>query len=123
MLVGIDMAIRKLEPADRYRQRVAQSLEARMAEVLQGRRHVIEAVRDTISWPLLAATTGWLTIFFGVFGLIAPRNAVVHVTILLCAISFASTLYFIVEFDNPIEGQIRASSAPVRDALRHIDAS
>ena len=28
----------------------------------------------------------------------------------------------LVGIDNPIEGQIRASSAPVRDAQRHIDA-
>jgi hypothetical protein len=94
-----------------------------MGDTLQARRLVIETVHDTISWPLLVAMIAWLAIVFSVFGLIAPRNAVVHVTIVLCGLSFASALYFIIEFDGPIDGKIRVSSEPARDALRHMDAS
>ena len=123
LLIAIDIAVHKLEPADNFHKRFAQSLEARMAATIQARRALIESVHDTISWPLLVAMVTWLTIVFAVFGLIAPRNAVVHGTIVLCALSFASALYFIVEFDGPVDGAIRVSSAPMRDALRHIDAS
>jgi hypothetical protein len=67
--------------------------------------------------------TAWLLIVFAVFGLIAPRNVLVYVTILLCALSFSSAIFFILELDTPIDGFIYVSSEPLRDALRHIDAS
>ena len=43
--------------------------------------------------------------------------------ILLCALSFSSAIFFILELDTPIDGFIYVSSEPLRDALRHIDAS
>jgi hypothetical protein len=54
---------------------------------------------------------------------IAPRNVVVYVTIVLCALSFSSAIFFILELDTPIDGFIYVSSQPLRDALRHIDSS
>src|SRR5574337_1218619 len=104
---AVDTAIRRLEPSDKYRERVAQSLEVQMAEALGGRRQVIEAgARQRLRSvrPHRAAQRH------------RPR------AIVLCSLSFASALYFIVEFDNAIEGQIRAPSSPMRDALQHIDA-
>jgi hypothetical protein len=60
--------------------------------------------------------TAWLVIVFAVFGLIAPRNVLVYVTILLCALSFSSAIFFILELDTPIDGFIYVSSEPLRDA-------
>jgi hypothetical protein len=122
MLVGVDVAIHKLEPVDSYHIRLAGLLETRMNETLKQRQLVIDTVHDTISWPLLVAMTAWLAIVFAVFGLIAPRNAIVYTTIVLCALSFTSAIYFIVDFDKPLDGTIRVSSQPARDALRHLDA-
>ncbi len=62
-------------------------------------------------------------IVFAVFGVIAPRNVVVYVTIVLCALSFSSAIFFILELDTPVDGFIYVSSEPLRDALRHIDSS
>ncbi len=61
-------------------------------------------------------------IVFAVFGLIAPRSAVVYATIVLCALSFTSAIFLILEFDKPLEGMIHVASDPMRDALRHLDA-
>ncbi len=122
LLVGVDVAIRKLDPADHYHRRIADLLEARMTEALARRQLLIETVHDTISWPLLVAMTTWLVIVFAVFGVISPRNSVVYATILLCALSFASAIFFILEFDTPLDGLIYVSSEPARDALRHLDA-
>jgi hypothetical protein len=66
--------------------------------------------------------TAWLVIVFAVFGIIAPRNAVVYATVLLCALAFSSAIFFILELDTPTDGFIYVSSEPLRDALRHIDA-
>jgi hypothetical protein len=123
LLIDVDTAVHRLEPADGFHKRMAASLENRLAETLQARRLVIETAHDTISWPLLVAMCGWLAIVFGVYGLIAPRNVVVHVTILLCAFCVASAIFFIVEFDTPLTGLLRVSSGPLRDALTHIDGA
>jgi len=122
MLVAVDVAIRRLEPTDAYHRRLADLLETRMTDVLQRRRLLIETMHDTISWPLLTGMTSWLAIVFAVFGLIAPRNAVVNTTIALCALSFASAIFLILEFDRPLSGIVRVSSEPARETLRHLDA-
>jgi hypothetical protein len=122
MLIDADIAVRRLDPADAFHKRLAAQIENRMSETMAQRRLLIETSRDTITWPLLIAMTAWLVIVFAVFGLIAPPNAVVYVTILLCALSFSSAIFFILEFDTPTDGFIYVSSEPLRDALRHIDA-
>jgi hypothetical protein len=115
MLIHVDIAIRKLDPASRRPDR-------RMSETMAQRRLLIETAHETITWPLLLAMTAWLAIVFAVFGVIAPRNAVVYATILLCALSFSSAIFFILEFDTPTDGFIYVSSEPLRDALLHLDA-
>ena len=121
MLIEVDTAVRKLSPSDPLHAGLADLLQTKTTELLQDRRLAIESAHDTISWPLLAAMTAWLAIVFGVFGLTAPRNAVVYATIILCALAFASALFFILDFDKPLSGMIRVSSEPARDALRHLD--
>jgi hypothetical protein len=121
LLIEVDSAVRKLEPTDPFHAGLANLLQTETTDLLQQRRLAIESAPATISWPLLVAMTLWLAIVFGVFGLTAPRNAVVHATIVLCALSFASAIFFILDFDRPLKGLIRVSSEPAREALRHLD--
>jgi len=121
LLIEVDSAVRKLEPTDPFHAGLANLLQTETTDLLQQRRLAIESAPATISWPLLVAMTLWLAIVFGVFGLTAPRNAVVHATIVLCALSFASAIFFILDFDRPLTGLIRVSSEPAREALRHLD--
>ena len=123
LLIDADMAIGKLDPSDLFRKRLVTQIENQMSATMTQRRLLLGTSRDTISWSLLVAMTGWLVIVFAVFGVIAPRNVVVYVTILLCALSFSSAIFFILELDTPIDGFIYVSSDVLRDALRHIDSS
>jgi hypothetical protein len=52
----------------------------------------------------------------------SPRNLVVYATLLMCALSISSAVYLILDLDRPLDGVFKVSSAPMRDALRHIDA-
>jgi hypothetical protein len=123
MLIDADIAIGKLDPPDLFRKRLVTQIQNRMSDTMSQRRLLLGTSRDTISWSLLVAMTAWLVIVFTVFGVIAPRNLVVYVTIVLCALSFSSAIFFILELDTPTDGFIYVSSEPLRDALRHIDAS
>jgi hypothetical protein len=44
-------------------------------------------------------------------------------TIVLCAVLIASSLYLILDYETPRSGFIHLSSAPLRDALSHIDTA
>ena len=121
LLVKMDSAIHRLDPSDHFQQRLADALSSQMDESLQARRRLIETARDTISWPLMFAMCVWLSVVFGVFGLLAPRNAVVFMTIVICALCVTSAIFLIDEFDSPLNGSLHVSSDSMRDALGYID--
>jgi hypothetical protein len=122
LLIQVDAAIHKLDPPDRYRQRLADSLSNRMDEALRARRQLLETSQVTIAWPLMLAMCTWLGVVFGVFGLLSPRNAVVYLSITICAICVASAVFLIDDFDSPIDGTLRAPSDALRTTLNRIDA-
>jgi hypothetical protein len=70
----------------------------------------------------MALMTSWLIMIFAAFGLSTPRNAVVYVTIGLCAFSISSAVFLILDLDTPLDGWIVVSSQPLRDALLNLDA-
>ena len=122
LLIELDGAIRRLAPTDDFHRRLADSIAARMTETLQQRWLLVVTPRDTLSPPFIILMTSWLVMIFGVFGLSSPRNLVVSVTILMCALSISSAVYLILDLDSPLTGLIRVSSAPLRSALDHIDS-
>jgi hypothetical protein len=62
----------------------------------------------------------WVTLLLGSFGLFAPRNATVVVTLLICALAISSAVFLILELDQPFNGMIQLSSAPLRNALAQL---
>ena len=71
---------------------------------------VIETEHPTIPGLFYALMLFWTALMFVGFGLCAPRNAVVAVTVLICAVSLASVIYVILELDDPARGLIAIST-------------
>jgi hypothetical protein len=69
---------------------------------------------------LLALLVLWLTIIFFNFGLFTSRNYTVMAVLFVCALSAASSLFLILEMDQPFGGMIKISSAPLLKALAHL---
>ncbi len=69
---------------------------------------------------LLIVVIFWLTVTFGSFGLFAPPNATVVAVLFLCALSIAASIFLILEFEQPFDGVIKVSSAPLRYVLSHL---
>jgi hypothetical protein len=120
-LAGVDRMIEELAPTDPFHQQTAERLRARVADNLQQRWRLIESAHSTISWPFLTVLIFWLVIIFAIFGLSSPRNALVYVVVILCAVSVSSSLYLIQEFDAPQTGLLQVPSQSLRDALSHMD--
>ena len=82
---------------------------------------LIEQEQNQLPLPLLLALVFWLTLLFVSFGLFAPSNAT-SLTVLLvgaCAVSVA--IFLVVELNQPLQGFMKISNAPLRNALQHLN--
>ena len=89
-------------------------------DIMETRWLVLGRLGSTVPVPFLVVVVVWLTIIFGSFGLFAPRHATAVVVLFLCALSVAGSLFLILEMDQPFDGLIKISSAPLRYALSHL---
>jgi len=79
-----------------------------------------QASESPIPIPFLVILVFWLCIIFASFGLYAPGNVTVVVTLGVCALSVAGAIFLILELALPFTGVVRVSSAPLRGALAHL---
>ena len=70
--------------------------------------------------PFLVVVIFWLAVLFASFGLFAPPNATVIVTLFVCALSVSGAIFLILELAEPFGGLIQVSSAPLREAFAHL---
>ena len=114
-------AIRRLTPRDEL-QTSLQSRAVDLAEALLHARWMVFAGGGTsIPRPFLGVLLFWLTITFGTFGLLAPRNATVLSVLFVCALSVGSAVFLILELDGPFDGLLRVSAEPIRYAHAHLN--
>jgi hypothetical protein len=84
-------------------------------------RWLLAAQADTsIPTPLLIIVVVWLAIIFLSFGLFAPTNKTVVVTMIIVSLLVSSALFLILELDRPFDGVIQVSSAPLRNAASNL---
>jgi hypothetical protein len=72
---------------------------------------------SSLSRPLLVVVVAWLTAIFASFGLFAPRNNTVFVTLVVCAVAVSGAVFIIMAMYTPFSGVMKISSLPLRDAL------
>jgi hypothetical protein len=109
--------IQGLSPKDDSQRSIqAQALSIVLA-LGQTRWLIAEQRVNSISVPLLVVLIYWLTIIFISFGLFAPRNVTVFVSLLVSALSVSGAIFLILEMYSPYRGLIHVSSAPLRTAL------
>ncbi len=120
-LRGIDDAIQNLKPTTPYQINIYPLLQKRLSDLEDIRWILVEGPASRISSVFLAALMFWLVIVFFMFGIVAPRNSLIYVSIFLASLSVSSTLYVILDLDTPLTGLIRVSNQPLRDALMHMD--
>ena len=70
--------------------------------------------------PFLAVLILWFALLFASFGLLAPGNGTVVLTLLACALSVSVALVLVIDMDHPYLGFIRVSDAPFRTTLERL---
>ncbi len=76
---------------------------------------------SSITPPLLALLVFWLMIIAVGLNLFAPSNGTIHTVNVLCALSVAGAIFLILEMDQPYDGLIRVSDAPLRAVLLQLE--
>ena len=92
-----------------------------MQTTLQDRWQLVGSAQSTLSWPFMSVMVGWLVLIFAIFGLSSPANGAVIAVVALAAVSLSLALWLVVDFDAPLSGLLKVSSAPLREALAHMD--
>jgi hypothetical protein len=87
------------------------------SDLAQLRWMLIEQRQNQFPTAFIALLGFWLTVLFTSFGLFAPRNATVCTVLCICALSVSGALFLILEMNNPLEGMIKVSSAPLHKTL------
>jgi hypothetical protein len=112
--------IQELSPKDED-QRSERALALGMAiELGQMRWKSASRIRSSTAIPLFVVEIAWATIIFTTFGLLAPRNAIVIVSLAICAAAVSGGFFLIVEMNRPFSGLLHTSSAPLREALKYL---
>jgi hypothetical protein len=117
---GLYEKIQDLAPKnDAQRALQAQALKT-AGDIAQTRWLLFAQKGSSIPTPFLVVMVCWLTLILASFGLFAPPNATVFITLLVCALVVSSAVFLILELDRPFDGMIQISSAPLRHALEQL---
>jgi hypothetical protein len=113
---GVYTKIEELVPKNDTQRTLQSQAVKTAADVGQVRWLLFAQKGSSIPTPFLAVMVAWLALILGSFGMFAPRNALAVATLLLCALAVSSAVFLILELDQPFDGVIRISSAPLRNA-------
>ncbi|HEX7230436.1 MAG TPA: hypothetical protein VF452_08575 [Candidatus Binatia bacterium] len=92
-----------------------------VAELAQNRLLLIEQEQNQLPFSLVLILIFWLTLIFVSFGLFAPSNVTALTVLFLGACAISAAIFLVLDLDRPLEGFIKVSSNPLRDALAHLD--
>ena len=112
--------LRALSPnteAERWLQSRALDVSGQIAEA---RWILLETGSEGLPWAFLMILVFWLAVLFATFGLLAPSNATVVLTLLVCSLSVAGAVFLIIDMAHPYLGLIQVSDAPLRRALEQL---
>ncbi len=117
----LEEQLRQLSPQnDDQRQLKSQALQI-LGEINATRLLLIqEAGQRSFPMPIFVLFVSWLTIIFANFGVLTTRNTTVMAVLFVCSLVAASSLFLILELDQPFGGLIKISSAPLLNALSHL---
>lgn len=112
--------IRDLTPATDTQRQLRSEAEKLSGEMLEARWLLIAQAQRAIPRVFLVVLLFWLTMLHVGFGLLAPRNATVITALVISALSVSGAMFLILEMNQPLDGMIKVSSAPMRKALEHL---
>ncbi len=123
LLNRLDLELRCVKPADSFEAGVRQDCLTLYRRAARSRLPVLASVSAQVSPPSDNILVFLLLVLFATFGLIAPRNNLALLGIILCAISVTSAVFVIGDLSQPYGGLFAISSDAMRAALAEMTAA
>ena len=119
--VELEEKLRQLSPRNDDQRRLQSQALQFSGDIREGIWQMYEQVgQRSIPTPFLVLLVCWLTLIFFSIGLFTSPNTTVIAILFICAVSAASSLFLILELDQPFGGLIQISSAPLHNALARL---
>jgi len=113
-------AIHKLTPQNEEQRALkAQALDT-LTDLGKTRWLLFAQAETSIPTPLLVMVVVWLAIISLSFGLFAPTNKTVVVTMIVISLLVSSALFLILELDRPFDGVIQVPSAGMNNVMSNL---
>lgn len=113
-------SIRALQPVDDGQRWLKDQALQENVELLKQRWLLIERNGPSVRPAYVGILVFWIVLIFASFGFNAPRNATVVVGFLGCSLALGSAMFLILQLDNPFNGLLRISPAPMETSLSHM---
>ena len=113
--------LRELTPQDDAQREALSDARQIARELGQERWLLVEEAQNQLPVPLLVILVFWLVLLFVSFGLFAPRNAMALTVLFVGACSISAAIFLVLELNRPLDGLIKVSGAPLRNALQHME--
>jgi hypothetical protein len=101
---------------DEQKQAIAEATSASDA-IAQTRMQMSFALSAPVAYPVLLIVVGWVVCLFCGFGLTARATLTSVITLAIGSIAVASAVLLILDLSDPYSGIVRASQAPLEQAL------
>jgi hypothetical protein len=101
------------------RQALAQSRQI-VSDMSQTRWLLVEEAQSWLPAPFLLILIFWLTLLFVSFGLFAPRNLMALTVLFVGACSLSAAIFLVLELNQPLDGLMKVSNAPLRNAMEQM---
>jgi len=111
----------ELTPQNDAQRKALARAEQIVGDLSQTRWLLIEQEQSQLPLPLLVILVFWLTLLFVSFGLFAPTNTTALTVLFVGACAISAATFLVLELSKPLEGFIQISSAPLRNALQHLN--
>jgi hypothetical protein len=114
---GIQRKLYALAPENEMQKKLQSRALTLFDDLLQTRELALEKASHTLPTPFLVVMVFWLSmVLFGINLFVAPRGIVIA-SMFVGALCLSAAIFLILQLDNPFEGLMRLSSAPLRRAL------
>ncbi len=113
-------SLRMLKPTDEFQRSTLAQATQIASELARNRWQLTQYEESSLPGAFLAVLAFWLFVLFTSFSMFAPPNATVLVALFVCALSVSGAVFLIVDLDQPFEGLLQISSAPLEGALAEL---
>jgi hypothetical protein len=116
----VHKAILKLSPKSDVQVLLKSQAAREASDMRQLRWLLFEHSGRSVATPLLIVVISWLAIIFLSWGLFAPPNVIAIGSLFCAAVAVSGAIFLILELDQPFDGLIQISSAPMRGTVAHL---